>query len=312
MRTLTLSNTDLAVSALCYGCNTIGSTEKGEQADAVLDAYRAAGGNFLDTAHCYAFWLPGGDGASERYLADYFKRRGGREKCIIASKGGQRGNPGYRKVDYHLEPRRVSADLDDSLGRLNCDTIDLYWLHRDDPRADVKQVIDYLNEEVRRGRIRHFAASNWPAARIAQANEYAARQGIKGFVASQPLWSLAWPNKLDPTLGYFEDVDRPWHERSGLPVIPYSPTARGYFAGGGPQTEAFDTPLSDARRQRAADLAGRKGCTATQIALAYLMSHPFAVIPIIGTRKTDHLAEAVAALDVSLSAQEIAWLRDGD
>lgn len=311
MRKLTLPNTDLSVSALCYGCNTLGVTERGEQADALLDAFRQAGGNFFDTAHVYAVWLPNGDGASERFVADYFRRRGGRDECVIATKGGAPGFTGYRRVDQYLSPRRLSADLDDSLGRLGFETIDLYWLHRDDTRMAVGEIIDYLNEEVRRGRIRHFAASNWSAARLAEANEYAAGRGLASFVASQPLWSLArpQPKENDPARFIFEDEGRPWHEKSGLPVIPYAPTARGYFAGAA--VEGFDSPENEARRRRAVELATQKRCTPTQIALAYLMCHSFAVIPILGTRRLNHLADALGAVDVSLTGEQIVYLRQG-
>jgi aryl-alcohol dehydrogenase-like predicted oxidoreductase len=312
MRIETLPNTDLAVSALCYGCESLGSAQRGDAADALMDMFRQAGGNFFDTAHMYACWLPGGDGASERYLADYFRRRGGRDQCVIATKGGGPNFPSYRKADVYLSPRRLSADLDDSLGRLDCDRIDLYWLHRDDPRLAVGEIIDYLNEETRRGRIRYFAASNWTAARIAQANEYAAKKKLAGFAANQPQWSLARPPSRpnDAMQHIFEDADLPWHQKTGLAVIPYTPAARGYFAGGGAQS-GFDSVENAERRRRAVDLADQKRCTPTQIALAYLMCHPFCVIPILGARRLNHLAEALQAAEVKLTAQEIHYLRMG-
>jgi aryl-alcohol dehydrogenase-like predicted oxidoreductase len=304
-----LPNTDLSVSALCYGCNTLGTSERGEAADALMDAFRQSGGNFFDTAHVYAVWQPNGDGASERFLADYFRRRGGRSECVIATKGGAPGFTGYRRTDQHVSPRRLSADLDDSLARLDCERIDLYWLHRDDPRMPVAEIIDYLNEEVQRGRIRYFAASNWSAARLAEAAAYAAGRHLAGFVASQPQWSLARPASPDPSPHIFEDEGLAWHTQSHLPVIPYTPTASGYF--GGAAVEGFDSPENQARRRRAVELAGAKGCTPTQIALAYLMCHPFPVIPILGTRRLNHLADAIGALDVTLSPEQIAYLRDG-
>lgn len=188
--------------------------------------------------------------------------------------------------------------------------IDLYWLHRDDPRLEVQGIVDYLNSEVRRGRIRYFGASNWTAARIAKANEYALQSGQAGFVASQPMWSLAQPREPEATLRFFHDEDRRWHEQSGLPVMPYTPTASGYFAGGG-QGGTFDTPQNVAARQRAIQLASQKGCTPNQIALAFLMCHPFPVIPILGTRRLNHLADGLGAANVKLTPNEIEWLLKG-
>ena len=157
MERVALAGTDLSVSRLCYGGAGFGTAVRGADLDALIDAFRDAGGNFFDTAHIYAYWAPGGDGASERALADYFRRRGGRAEAVIATKGGHPGRPGYRTVDGYLSRGRLQADIDDSLGRLDTDTIELYWLHRDDTRLEVAEILGTLNDEIKRGRIRHLA-----------------------------------------------------------------------------------------------------------------------------------------------------------
>ncbi len=150
------------------------------------------------TIHCYSFWGACNDGASERMLGDYIKRRGCRDEVVLATKGGHPGAGNYRKVEAYLSPGRVAADIDDSLARLKTDVIDLYWLHRDDTRVPVGEIVDMLHAEAQSGRIRAFGASNWTSRRLDEANRYAAARGISGFVASQPRWSLIdYPKMTD-------------------------------------------------------------------------------------------------------------------
>src|SRR5471032_657221 len=127
----TLLGTDLSVAPICCGTGHFGAELCGVELDALINAYRDAGGNFFDTAHCYAFWTAYGAGSSERALADYV-RRNGKGDFVIATKGGHPGFKGYRTVEHWLTPERIAADIDDSLGRLEASTIDFYWLHRDE------------------------------------------------------------------------------------------------------------------------------------------------------------------------------------
>jgi len=230
---------------------------------------------------------------------------------VIASKGGHPGaGEKYPKPDRYISAETVAADLDDSLSRLQMDVIDLYYLHRDDPRLPAGEIIEILNAEVQRGRIRYLGASKWTAARIAEANAYAAAHGLRGFAASQPQWSLAQRNAGgDPTMRAVTPDDFDWHAETGLPVIPYTPTAGGYFAGR--NTASFDNPISQARRERAVSLAADLNCTPTQLALAWLLHQPFLTIPIIGTTDPAHLADALGAADVVLSSEQVKWLKEG-
>jgi aryl-alcohol dehydrogenase-like predicted oxidoreductase len=318
MQTRELGQSDLPVSALCYGGAGFGCHRRGADLDALLNAYRDAGGNFIDTAHCYSFWTPAGAGCSECAIGDYVQRNG-KGDLVVATKGGHPGVPGYRTVEHWLSPARVAADIDDSLGRLRLDTIDLLWLHRDDTRLGVQEILETLNAEVRRGRIRWFGASNWHSSRIAAANAWAASHGLQGFVANQPEWSLA--DKKDRAadvagtgaeMRFLSDSDRAWHRVSQLPVVCYSATAGGYFAdparhAGG----AYDTPLSRARARRAGELAARLGATPGQIALAWLLHQDVPVIPITGTLDAAHLQENLAAVNVSLSPSQLRELELG-
>ena len=281
----------------------------------LYDAFREAGGNFFDTAHCYCFWLADGLGASERALGECLRRSGDRSKVVIGTKGGHPAAlPRYPRPAAYLAPAVIAGDIQESLERLGVDQLDLYFLHRDDPRVPVAEIIDTLNTEVARGRIRYLGASNWSTTRIAAANAYAAEHRLQGFVASQPQWNLAAPNPPgDPTMRFVSAEDEAWHTEHQLPVVAYSPTACGYFAGQGELTgRAFDNPTSRFRHQRAQQLAAQLGVTPNQIALAWLLAQPFPVIPILGTTRLDHQADALGALAVQLTAAQAQWLRDGD
>lgn len=320
MKTIYIPDTTLAVSEFCLGAMQFGHKVTGGAIDQLFNVFRDGGGNFIDTAHCYCFWNPAGAGSSELIVGDYLKRNKVRDEFVIATKGGHPPGPKYRRnSDSFLSPYRVKADIDDSLGRLNIDSIDLYWLHRDDPRIPVGEIIEMLEAERKSGRIRYFGGSNWTSQRLAEANTYAKDHGISGFVASQPRWNLAitkedpeGDKRLEPgTLLAFSETDAKWHKESGLPVIPYTPTAGGFFAQKAEKPEQWRTSEGIARYQRTEKLANELDASPNQIALAWLRHKPFPVIPILGTSKVKNLVDAIGAADVSLSAEQANWLKNG-
>ncbi len=301
-----IPGTDLHLSTFCCGLGDLFTVGETDASDKLLDTYVEAGGNFFDTAHMYCHWLPGGNGLSEISIGDYVRRRGLKD-VIIATKGGCGSNWRYRKVvDDLFSPGRLIADIDDSLARLETDTISLYYMHRDDPRVPVSEIMDTLHAEIRRGRLRYIAASNWRFERLAEANAYARSKNLQPFVLAEMNWSLA-AHKSRFGLNTPGQVD--WYRQTRLPVAPYSPTAQGFFTGTATESEkAFGTPENNARRERVAALAGKSGATPTQIALAWLLNHPFPVFPIIGTSNPDRLTDALGAEQVTLTEQELAWL----
>ncbi len=319
MDTHKLAGSDLGVSVFCYGTMQFGRQMEQSDRDKLFDLFRDAGGNFFDTAHCYCCWLPCNDGAAERILGDYVKRSGCREEVVIATKGAHPSMPNYRQVYAYMTSGRIAADIDDSLSRLQIDTIDLYWLHRDDPRVPVGEIIDMLNAEKQRGRIRTFGGSNWTTQRLAEANAYAAEHGVAGFVGSQPRWNLACGDaepageeRLKPGVLLSASLgDVAWHATSRLPVMPYAPTANGFFGtrGRGPARLRNDGTL--ARLARAEKLAAELGATSNQVALAWLLCQPFPVLPILGTADVDHLTDALGADKIKLTEEQIRWLREG-
>lgn len=314
-----LPHTDLEVSALCLGMAEFGTDIQNDAADHLAAAYLEAGGNFFDSAHCYAFWKEGGLGASERELGNVLRRlRGSADDpgVVIATKGGHPDNgPQYRRPDDFLSERVIAADIEDSLNRLGIERIPLFYLHRDDGKTPVGEIIEMLNREIARGRIAHIGASNWSVARIAGANAYAAAHGLHGFVASQTQWSLAqptWTAGTDPTVRFVTgEEEAAEYTRLGVPIVAYSATAGGFFAGRGHDRGGYATPENRARYERAVALSKRIGGTPTQIALAYLMHQEGRVIPLFSTGNREHLAEAVGAAAVTLEPEQVRWLRDG-
>ncbi len=308
-----LRDTPLEVSTFCLGTGGFGTRVRDADTDRLVAAYLEAGGNFFDTAHCYAFWEPGGLGASERELGACLHRLGCRGGVVVATKGAHPdGGPDYPRPDRYLSAQVIASDLDESLDRLGLEWVDLYYLHRDDPRVPVEEVLGILNGEVARGRIRYLGASNWSVSRLAAAQEAAARLGLRPFVISQVQWSLAvptWQPSSDPTTRFAAEEEARWHEENGLPIAAYTSTAQGYFAGRA--DPLFDTPANQARRERAREVAARHGCTPSQVALAYLLHQPLQVIPILGTTDPRHLAEDLGATSVSLTPEEVHYLRDG-
>ena len=312
-----LGTSELMVSRICYGGGGFGSSCRGRELAARIDEYRAAGGNFLDTAHCYAFWTPYGAGCSEQAIGEYV-RSNGRGDLVVATKGGHPAAPGYEREDAYLSPDQVAADIDDSLKNLGLDVLDLYWLHRDDTRLAPGEIVEALNVEVARGRIRYFGASNWHHTRLAEARTYAAEHGLHGFVASQPEWNLADKKSSQPDepgtgaeMRALSASDLAWHRRSRMPVVPYSASAGGFFASAGRSGAQYDTRTSRERQERVAELSARRGISPGQLALAWLINQDIPVFPIIGTLNSAHLADALAAADLSLCAAELLWLSNG-
>ena len=311
MKRSQLGHSDLIVSTFCQGAMPFGAEIAGTAADKLVDCFREAGGNFFDTAHCYCFWKPAGAGCSERELGRYVKSRGCRDEVVIATKGAHPPMEGYRDDEDYMTPTRVAADIDDSLAHLDIDTIDLYWLHRDDPRIEAGTIVEMLNAEVERGRIRTFGGSNWTSRRLDEANSYAREHDLHGFVASQPRWNLlaheprTEKERLQPgAMVNVNDEDRQWHEKSQMTVIPYGPTGNGFFATHGKRPKGRGTPANRERLERVVSLADELGATANQVALAWLLHQPFPVIPILGTSKIDHLEDALGAEDLILTAEQ--------
>lgn len=321
MRTVLIPGTDLEPSAICLGSSNFGNGIARADAFRLMDRYVALGGTFLDTASVYADWLPGEKSSSEKTIGAWLAARKNRDAIVLATKGA---HPQLATMQVaRMSPQEVETDLNASLRNLQTDHIDLYWLHRDDPQRPVAEIIDTLNAQVAAGKIRYFGCSNWRADRIAAAQEYATAQGVQGFVADQMQWSLADvpQSKLaDQTAVVMDDALWNYHQQSGLAAIPYSSQAGGWFqkmAAGQHdkirpnQHKFYDSAENRARVERVQTLAAQLSLSITEITLGYLLSQPFATLPIVGCRTVEQVEDSLRAGDVRLNARQVSYLEIG-
>ena len=307
---------DGRVSRLVLGTNTF-SFDREEMAFSILDAFVAAGGTAIDTAHVYR------NGESEKVVGQWLSARGNRDGLILVTKGVHprvdMRDPSASDWAPRVTPAAIAQDLAESLERLGVDSIDLYFLHRDDLAAPVGPIVESLNEAKAAGRVFAFGASNWTHQRIEEANEYADRHRLHGFIASSPQLSLAIPLRgtMPGTLSISGDrAALDWYGRHAVSVLAWSSQAAGFFASPHapgspdfpPRLRNYDRPENWERWRRVRELAASFGVTPTQVALAWVLNQPFEAYAVIGVTRAHHLEDALGALDVQLSPDEGAWL----
>jgi aryl-alcohol dehydrogenase-like predicted oxidoreductase len=279
-----------------------------DDAFAILDEWRAAGGRLIDTAQNY------GGGASERAIGAWLRARGTRDEIVLLTKGG---HPDETDWSTRITPEILAADLSGSLERLGVPSVDIYLVHRDRPSVPVGEILDALAAEVAAGRAGTFGVSNWTIDRLDAANAYEEARGRPPIAWSSPSLALArpvgepWPGTADAG----DEASRSWYATHSTRMEAWSPTANGYFAEGADLAEArFDayrTPANEGRRARAAAFGAERGLTASQVALAWVVNQPFAPVAVVGTNSSAHLHEAIDAAAVSLAESELDWLEHG-
>ncbi|MBN1283863.1 MAG: aldo/keto reductase [Anaerolineae bacterium] len=310
-----LCGIDKPIARLVQGTVMIGSNRL-DESFALLDAIYELGGSAFDTAHVY------GNGDTERTLGRWVNDRGLRDEVVIITKGA------HHNADRNcVTPYDITAHLHDSLARLKTDYIDLYLLHRDDPAVPVGPIVERLNQHLEEGLIHAFGGSNWSHARIKAANDYAEAHGLTPFAVSSPQFSLAemveepWPNCVSIG-GPKGAAAREYYRESQIALFTWSSLAGGFFSGrftpGNLDTftsepdltcvNSYCYPENFERLARAGALAAAKGLALPQIALAYVLSQPLHIFALVGCHTPDEFKENIAALAVSLTPEEAAWL----
>ena len=314
-----IPNIDLPLSPLALGSHYYRLADSATW-HGLMDQYVEAGGTVIDSARSYV--------DSEQVIGRWLAERGVRERLVLITKGGHGDRHGVTDGDFAAT---IEAELTTSLEVLGTDQVDLYLLHRDSLAFDVGTIIEALNAELRRGRVRAIGASNWEYDRIEQANAYARDRGLQGFSAVSNHLALArsalpfWPGLV--TVG---PDGRRWHRRTGIPLLVFSSQARGFFSGrygphrraAAPGTldeldarviEVYGSAANFARLERARQLGRDKGgYSATQVAVTWLLHQPLPLIPIIGPRNREELASSFDALSLRLTAEQIRWLESGN
>src|SRR5512147_1596331 len=311
MEYVRFGTTGMKVSRLCLGMMTYGSKTwrewvlEGEEAKPFVKRALDTGINFFDTADVYSI------GESERITGKLFKDLGvRRENVIIATKvNGQMSDD---INDKGLSRKHIMDSIDKSLQRLQMDYVDLYQIHRWDYEVPIEETLEALNDIVRAGKARYIGASSMFAWQFMKALHTSEKHGWTKFVSMQNHYNLVYREEEREMIPLCID--------QGIGLIPWSPMARGFFAGdrkrggGGETVRANSDPFSNslyfrdedfAVADRVAEVAKERDVTGSQIALAWILSKPYVNSPIIGATKMDHLDQAIAALEIELSEEEI-------
>ncbi|MCA9886896.1 MAG: aldo/keto reductase [Anaerolineae bacterium] len=287
-----------------------------DDAFVVYDSVFEHGINTFDTAHGY------GKGECEQTLGAWINSRGLRDQIVILDKGAHPYNGRNR-----VTPEDITSDIEDSLERLGTDYIDLYVLHRDDENVPVAPIVTVLNEHLKAGRIHAFGGSNWSYQRLKAANDYAAQTNQTPFVVSSPHFSVAemvkpaWEGCIS-IAGDQGAAAREWYAEHDITVFTWASLSGGFMTGRfrrdnlGTFSEYADEVVLHAycyednfrRLDRAEALAAYKGISITQLALAYVLSHPLKVHALVGAMTTAEVAENITAFDHAVSDTERAWL----
>ena len=307
MEYTTLGTTGIEVSRLCLGCMSFGKESRDEWmldeegGRELIERAIELGITFFDTANIYS------QGESEEILGDVLAEYD-RDRFTVGTK--VRFEMGDNPQSAGLSRKTIEQELDNSLDRLGMDTVDLYQIHRWDYDTPIEQTLRALDDAVRRGKVRHIGASSMWAHQFAEALHTSDRLGLERFATMQNLYNLAYREEEREML--------PLCQKEGIGVIPWSPVAAGYLARPYEQDDAtargeHETALGRPYREgggetvneRVEELATEKDRSMAQIALAWLLHKETVTAPIVGTSSVEHLEDAVEALEIDLSDEEI-------
>jgi aryl-alcohol dehydrogenase-like predicted oxidoreductase len=321
MEYVNLGKTGLKVSRICLGCMTYGSPSTGapkagrhpwtlneEESQPFLRQALDLGINFFDTANVYS------SGDSEKVLGRFLKANTRREAVVIATKvhSVMRDEPNGQG----LSRKAILYELDQSLSRLGTDYVDLYQIHRWDYETPIEETLEALHDVVKAGKVRYIGASSMYAWQFTKALYLADLHGWTRFVSMQNHYNLLYREEEREMIGLCQS--------EGIGVIPWSPLARGRLTRPwqSEHTKRFETDqfgrtmyskTEEADRKvvdRLGQIAEQRGVPRAQLALAWLLGKPVLTAPIVGATKPNHLADAVAALDVHLTPEEVASLEE--
>jgi aryl-alcohol dehydrogenase-like predicted oxidoreductase len=302
-----IDGTDLTVFPLCLGGNVFGWTVNERDGFEVLDRFAAAGGNFIDTADLYSAWVPGHTGGeSETIIGKWMASRRNRHQMVIATKVGMA--PSLKG----LSPKTIRTAAEASLARLQVERIDLYYSHVDDPDTPIEDSLRAFTSLVTEGKVRHIAASNYKAPRLAEALAISDRERLARYVALQPHYNLVERNEYEGEL-------RDLCARERLGCLPYFSLAKGFLSGKyrpGATVESARATAAAAYLNASGlktlaaldEIAAAHHTTVAAVSLAWLLAQPTIVAPIASARTVDQLAELLPAATLTLTADEVARL----
>ena len=302
-----LGQSSLHVYPITFGGNVFGWTADEAMSFKLLDAFVAAGFNFIDTADAYSRWHPGNKGGeSETIIGNWLRVRGNRDKVIIASKLGIEIIPGKQG----LSRKYMMQAVEDSLRRLRTDYIDLYQSHRDDPDTPIEETLSAYGDLIKQGKVREIGASNFSASRLADSLKLSKERGLPRYQSLQPQYSLVERAEFE---GPLEDLCL----KEKIGVIGYYSLASGFLTGkyrskadaeGRARASRVTKYLTDYGFGVIAaleDVAKRYSARPVQIAVAWLIARPSVTAPIVSATDLDQLAEVLRSAEIKLDAAAI-------
>jgi aryl-alcohol dehydrogenase-like predicted oxidoreductase len=296
---LTIPETDLVVHPLCLGSNIFGSNADEAQSHAVMDAYSAHAGNFIDTADMYNQWVDGHvGGESESVIGSWMKKRNNRQSMVIATK--------VSKMDTRpgLSAKNIFAACEESLNRLQTDYIDLYYSHADDETVELEETLGAYAQLIAQGKVRYIAASNFTPARLRESMKFSEENNLPSYIAVQDLYNLVdrkgYETEMAATVADF-----------GISNIPFYGIARGFLTGKyRPGITEVDSKRAAGAREYATDknyavlaemdeIAKNHNAPFGAIALGWLRAQPTVSAPIASARTVPQLEEIIQVVELS-------------
>ncbi len=312
MQTRALGKSGLSIVPVVFGGNVFGWTADEPTSHRLLDAWVDRGFDAIDTANVYSAWVPGHKGGeSETIIGNWLKRSGKRDKVKILTKVGMQmpdGGKGLRKA-------YIVKSVEESLQRLQIDTIDLYQSHKDDEETPLEETLGAYQELIESGKVRAIGASNYKGARLTAALEAAKKNNLPSYTTLQPEYNLYDRKDYETDLA-------PVAERFSLGVIPYYSLASGFLTGKYKSVEDTRGKTRGARVSKYFDERGQRilgalkavsdetGALQGPVALAWLLAQPTITAPIVSSTSVDQMEALFAAAELKLSEAQVSTLTE--
>lgn len=331
MKQVTFANTTVNVSQFCLGAMLMGTAMDKKTAFEVLDHFRENGGNFIDTANCYAWWMGNGEyigDESENIIGEWLSDRQCRNEIFLATKvGGRLKDVHGIRVNGEVEWDRVRQEyeglsaavikkgVEDSLRRLRTECIDLYYAHVFDDATPLEETMEAFNKLVKEGKVRHIGCSNITPKNITEANRISRQQQLATYLAMQQEYSYLHPDQSLDT-GITEHADAAMFDcmkAQDMAFLAYSPLLKGLYGDKSKRETYYNRHLYDNEKSREKlalvdKLSQELGISGNQLVLAWLLRHDPLVIPIIGFSRKEQYLENMDALCVNLPDDYLAML----
>ncbi len=332
MKQINFAKTDDKVSSFCLGAMLMGTAMDKKTAFDVLDHFREQGGNFIDTANCYAWWMGSGEyvgDESENVIGEWLSSRQCRDEVFLATKVGGRLKDvhGIRNANGEIEWHRVRAEyeglradvikkgVEGSLRRLRTECIDLYYAHVFDDVTPLEETMEAFNSLIKEGKVRYIGCSNITPQKIEEANRISKEKHFSPYMAMQQEYSYLHPDRSLDT-GIVEHADEQMFEcmgSQGMSFLAYSPLLKGIYGDKDKRQTYYNKHLYDNEKCREKlalvdKLSQELGITGNQLVLAWLLRHDPQIIPIIGFSRKEQYLENMQALQVDLSDETMAML----